>query len=280
MTAANAHVLSLFHYPVKSCAGISLTSAQLDDRGIVEDRKWMVVDAHGNCLTQRDLPSMALIVPRLRKSAVASSGQADTGMLELAAPGMPALIVPSQEGRQAPHPVSVWSDECPAIDEGSDVADWLSEFLGRPCRLVQMAPSSERRTSRKLPEGDSVKISFVDSCPLLLISQESLDDLNKRLPEPVPMNRFRPNVVVEGLGAFQEDCVTSVRVGCETLFRAKPCARCVLTTIDQSTANRGLEPLRTLSRYRTQDNKVLFGVYFLHRGPGAISVGDPVEIAG
>lgn len=258
-------VSALFRYPIKSCRGAPLEEAALDPRGIVGDRRLMVVDPEGNFLTQRQLARMALIVPRL-----------DGDRLSVQAPGTSELTV--RCGNEGPRlEAQVWGDRCLAVDQGGAAAEWFSAFLEKPCRLVRMADSHVRRTKRARRPGDQV--SFADAYPLLLISEASLEDLNARLPAPLPMNRFRPNIVVSGCKPYAEDGWRTIRAGAVGLDVVKPCVRCVITTTDQQTAARGVEPLRTLATYRrTADGGVMFGQNLLHHGPGALRVGDPVEV--
>ena len=164
-----------------------------------------------------------------------------------------------------------------AVDQGQEASDWFRGFLGVPCRLVGMADEHVRPTGRRLRPGDQV--SFADSYPLLLISEASLEDLNARLAAPLPMDRFRPNIVVSGCPPYAEDGWRTVRAGAVGLDVMKPCVRCVITTTDQQTAQRSTEPLRTLATYRRDaDGGVIFGQNLLHHGPGALRVGDPVEV--
>ena len=252
----HASVSTLHVYPLKGAAGLSATSADLDDFGLAGDRRWMLITRDGVAITQRELPRLCLV----RVSP-------ESGGLILRAPGMPDLEVgriPSTEGRIR---VNIWRDTCDAIDVGDAAVRWFGEFLKSPCRLVDPAysPTPER-------------VSFADGYPLLLISEASLEDLNRRLPAPLPMNRFRPNVVVRDTTPFEEDHWRRIRIG-GVLYRAvKPCDRCVVTTTNQTTAERGQEPLRTLATYRNVSNKVLFGQNLIHEGRGRIAVGMEVVV--
>jgi uncharacterized protein len=260
-------VTGLFVYPVKSCAGTALETAEIDARGIRHDREFMVVDAAGQFLTQRQLPRMALIRP---------TRSADG--LELTAPGMPRLwLTPRTNGpRRA---VTVWRDCVVAIDQGQPAADWLSTYLEMPCRLVRQADDAIRPVDAEFATRPTDEVSFADGYPLLLISEESLADLNARLAVSLPMNRFRPNVVVRGAEtAYAEDGWAQVSIGQVTFSLVKACARCAITTTDQTTAERGLEPLATLATYRRVERGVLFGQNMIHHSRGAVRVGDPVRV--
>lgn len=260
-------ITQLYFYPVKSCAAIKLTSAEIGSRGIKNDRDWMVVDKANRFVSQRECRQMALIKPHLL----------DDNLLTLAAPEMPDIKVPSiANGLKLE--VTVWDDTCTAIDQGDEVAHWLSEFLKSPCRLVRMHPDFTRKVDARYAQRLNDEVGFADGYPLLLISEASLEDLNTRLSQPVPMSRFRPNIVVTGCQPYAEDDWKTIAIGEIDFDFVKPCARCVITCTDQLNAQVGTEPLKTLSGYRRKDNKVLFGQNVIHRQPGTISVGDSVVL--
>jgi uncharacterized protein YcbX len=260
-------VTQLHVYPVKSCAATSLELAQLDSRGVVHDREFMVVDPYGDFLTQREVPRLALIQPR----------RADD-LLELNATGMaPFRLMPVAEGTALM--VRVWRDCVAAVDQGDLVADWLGAFLGVCCRLVRQADSAIRRVDPAYATDPRDEVNFADGYPLLLLSEESLSDLNRRLADPLPINRFRPNVVVRGLDRpFAEDGWSRIRIGEVECSPVKACARCAITTTDQLTAERGSEPLVTLASYRRVARGVLFGQNLIHHTHGVLHVGDRVEV--
>ncbi len=266
-----ARIIGLFIYPVKSCGGIAVDKARLDTAGLEHDRRWMIVDATGTFLTQRSLPRLALIATRL-----------GGGALELAAAGMPALRVATNP----PGPVvdvRVWNDTCAAFDCGSAAADWLATVLGRPARLVRFDERCERLSDSYWTGGTSVRNAFSDGFPLLLIGEASLRDLNRRLAEPLPMNRFRPNIVVDGLDPYDEDFVATFTRDGVQLRPVKPCTRCAITTTDQDTAARGVEPLLTLAGYRHHEqlDGVVFGQnVIIAAGVGAsLQVGDELAVS-
>lgn len=269
----HASITGLYVYPVKSCRGIALEDAAIAWKGIERDRRWMVVSDTGRYLTQRELPRMSLIVPALH---------AET--LSLTAPGMPALELPD-EPAGPPLQITVFSFQCGALDAGARPAEWLSQYLGRTVRLVSFDPRVTRPVDPKLWTGEiDVSIAFPDAFPLLLISQKSLDDLNSRLEAPLPMNRFRPNVVLEGLEPYAEDHIHELRAGALRLRMARPCTRCKITTTDQMTGevSPAAEPLTTLKRYRwsSELRGVMFGHYaVIAAGGGArLSRGQTLEI--
>jgi hypothetical protein len=249
-------------YPIKSARGVSLLSAQLDDRGLELDRRWMIVDEEGRFLTQRTLPKMALLHVALREDHLSITSR---GLSELSVP----FLTPSTGMLR----VQVWNDSLDAFDVGQEAASWFTELLGVRCRLVQMPGHPSRFINSKYAPQNS-PVSFADAFPLLLISQKSLDDLNARLAEPVPMNRFRPNLVIDGAFAFEEDTWRSIQIGTVSFRVAKPCARCTVPTVNQDTAESGKEPIRTLSTYRTRDSKVYFGQNLIHEVRGILKVGD------
>jgi uncharacterized protein YcbX len=261
----------LFIYPVKSLGGIAVSSALLDDLGLVGDRRFMVVDAAGRFLTQRTLPHMALIATAL-----------DRDRLTLSNPGHGSMQVQT-ECPGTPRAVTVWRDTVTTIDCGDEAAAWLSDFLHQSCRLVRIGAGYDRPVQpTKAQPGDHV--SLADGYPLLVISEASLADLNARLQarggRPVPMNRFRPNIVVSGCAAYAEDTWPQLQIG-PALFRvASPCARCVITTTDQATAERNVEPLRTLATYRrdpAEPTHLNFGQNLINESKtGILKLGDAV----
>jgi hypothetical protein len=236
----------LFVYPVKSCAGIAVQEALLTETGLDLDRAWMVVDAEGVFLTQRTLPRMALIRPELK-----------TSELVLRAPGMLALHV-AIDAVEGPATATVWNDTVPAWDMGSLAAQWFTDFLGQPCRLVRFDPDCRRLSSMDWTQGVEASNQFADAFPLLVTSEASLAELNARLAaagqEVVGMERFRPNVVLAGFGAHDEDRVDMVRVDAGghgvRLQPVKPCSRCPIPNIDPATAQSSPAVADTLQTYR------------------------------
>ncbi|WNG37959.1 MOSC domain-containing protein [Archangium violaceum] len=261
---------SLTIYPLKSCAGLPLTQATVEPLGIQHDRRWMAVRSDGSCMTGRELPALVKL-----KAVPNPSG------LHLSAPGMPELEVPVPSASAPRLDVTVWGDSCSAAHAHADADRWLSEYLGQPARLVYVDARMERPVDPKYAAPED-RVGFADAFPLLLISAASLADLNQRLSQPVPMSRFRPNLVVEGCEAFAEDGWKRLRIGTVELSVVKPCDRCVFTTIDPETARADSqqEPLRTLATYRRMGPKsgVMFGQNVIVRRPGEIRVGDAVEI--
>ncbi len=259
------YLSAIYRYPVKSLRGESFQDLQVDARGFAFDRQWMVVDLEGRFLTQRQQPRMALI------GATVGEG----GVLRLQAPGMPGLdVIPRAAPRQA---VQVWDDRLPAALAADEADGWLSRFLGLPCRLVWL-PGDVHRPVDPQYARPADEVGFADGFPFLLIAQASLDDLNARLDHPVPMQRFRPNLVVHGCPAHAEDGWRRIRIGGLDFRVAKPCSRCIIPTIDIETGARGREPMQTLLTYRRRDNKVYFGQNLIHDGSGRLAVGMRVEV--
>jgi uncharacterized protein YcbX len=236
---STARIAELYVYPVKSARGIALEQGLLTRTGLALDRHWMIVKPNGRFVTQRELPRLALLVPELSSEA-----------LRLRAPAMPELSVPFGQSGERTRAV-VWGDECDAFDEGPQAAAWLQRFLGHDLRLVRFDPAFHRPSAREWTAPDEAEAQFADGFPLLALSTASLADLNQRLTSPLPMNRFRPNIVLEGLGPYDEDRIGELDDGAIRLRPVKPCTRCKITTTDQDTGIvEGDEPLRTLRQYR------------------------------
>jgi uncharacterized protein YcbX len=262
----SASVRGLFVYPVKSCRGIALDRAVLERRGIRHDRRWMIVDADGVFVTQRTEPRLACVEVAIDDALVLRGPHAP--------PLRVALEPPPDAARRR---VRVWRDQVNAIDCGPEAAAWLSAWLGAPVSLVFMPDGVERAVDPKRARPGDI-VGFADAFPLLIASTASLDDLNARLDTPVPMDRFRPSVVVGGCAPWAEDGWTRVRIGNVPVRILKPCDRCVVTTTDQRTGQRGVEPLRTLATFRKRGNDVLFAQNAVHDAPGTLAVGDPVIV--
>ncbi|MBX2989669.1 MAG: MOSC domain-containing protein [Bacteroidetes bacterium] len=253
-------------YPIKSCGLISLHEADLEPRGLRHDRRWLVVDDGGMFMTQRDFPRMTLV-----------SVQVKSDCLFVQAPEMEPLLVPFKPDRREHLPVVIWDDSLEAMPVDGKTAEWFSEFLGVRCKLVVMTERSVRPVDKNYDTGENV-VSFADGFPMLLISEASLADLNERLEVPVPMKRFRPNLVVDGCEPFAEDTWKEIVIGGVHMYVVKPCARCTITTVDTATGTKGQEPLRTLATFRSVGNQVMFGQNVIHAAPGRIRVGDEVRV--
>jgi uncharacterized protein YcbX len=256
-------------YPVKSLRGISVKSANVTDRGFKHDRRWMLIDHFGNFMTQREYPQMAFINVEIKNNGLIVYHRKKKDLNEHFIPintSNPKLIT-----------VPIWDDTCSAITVGKDSDKWFTEALGVECILVYQPFESHRLVDREYAKEKEL-VSFADGYPFLIIGQSSLDDLNSKLDEPLPMNRFRPNIVFTGGVPYQEDNMKNFKIANITFYGVKPCARCAITTTNQDTAERLYEPLKTLAAYRKFGNRVLFGMNLLHKGTGEIKIGDTIEI--
>ncbi|NLG76362.1 MAG: MOSC domain-containing protein [Xanthomonadaceae bacterium] len=267
-----ATIQALNIYPVKSCRGIAVDTATVTPMGFHRDREWLIVDTNYRFITQREEPRLALIVPSLTREA-----------LELAAPGRGPLRVGLDEEGESVE-VVIWKDRCAAFDLGTAASAWLSEHLGKPVRLVRFDRRRKRVSSREWTGDIEALTRFADAFPWLVISQASLDDLNARLPEALPMNRFRPNIVLGDVSPYAEDRAHELQAGNVVLRIVKPCTRCAIPTTDQETAERKSDqPLRALKAYRF-DRKlkgVLFGQNaILIAGSGeTLQVGQKMQVS-
>lgn len=279
----DARIAALNVYPVKGCRGIDLAGARVAERGLraeagvggagVGDREWMLVDGTGTFVTQRIHPRLALIEP----GVVA-------GALVFTAPGQPQLALPLAASPGPRRQVTVWDSRVVAQDEGAAAARWFSTFIDADVRLVRFDPAARRPCNAHYAQGTGAHIAFADGYPILVIGAASLDDLNARLAargaNALPMNRFRPNVVLSGLEPYDEDHLEAITVAGVTLRLVKPCTRCQVTTTDQQTAAVGREPLATLSGYRNNPDLggVTFGMNAIIAAGGGreLAVGAPV----
>ena len=254
-------------YPLKSAAALEPERAVVEARGLAGDRRWMVVDAEGRFVTARKHPRLVLIRARL-----------DGPGLVLDAPEMPSLRLVAA-GAQPRLAATVWRDRVDALVADAQADAWISRYLGFAARFVHMDADAARAVDPAFSQsGDEV--SFADGFPLLLISAAALDALNEKLATPVPMSRFRPNLVIAGVPPHAEDGWRSIRIGGIVFDVVKPCSRCVLTTVDplRGEFDPGGEPLRTLAGYRRSPLGVTFGQNLIARGAGPIAVGDALEI--
>ncbi|GGK66971.1 MOSC domain-containing protein [Rufibacter glacialis] len=264
-----ALVLSeIYIYPIKSLGGISLTSAEVEERGLQYDRRWMLIDDSGIFLTQRKIAEMALL-----QVALSPEGLLVTHKSRVLAP----LLVPYEANSTRSTLVTIWDDICFAFIVSPEANAWFSEALGINCRLVYMPENSIRLIDPNYAKHNE-KVSFSDGYPFLIIGQESLNDLNARLTDPVPMNRFRPNFVFTGGQPYAEEQWKTFKIGNVLFYGAKPCGRCNVTTIDQDTAQAGKEPLQTLASYQSKGNKVIFGMNLIGLSTGTVAVGDPISV--
>ena len=266
-----ATLAALNIYPVKACRRVALEAARLGATGLAGDREWMITRPDGRFVSQRTHPKLARIVPR-----VVGAG------LELGFAGLAPLVVRGEPAGE-PCEVAVWKDRMRAVDAGGIAAEWLTRALGEPLRLVRVSRETRRLADRAWVGERDVPVSFSDGFPLLICSSASLEALNARLPLPVPMERFRPNLVLDGLEPFAEDRIRVVRIGAVVVHLVKPCMRCTVPSVDQDTGERSTDPTPALKqfRYDRELRGVTFGVNaFAVGAPGAaLNVGAPLEVA-
>ena len=263
-------ITALNTYPIKGCRGVAVTSVDVDHLGFVGDRRLMLVDDRNHFISQREVAALTVVVPRL-----------DRGMLRAEVADRAPLTVeidPDATSRD----VTVWGDNAiTAADQGNEAASWFSAAIGTSCRLVAFGTKAHNLIDPEYsPRGDA-ETAFTDGYPIMAALQESLDDLNTRLAAPVPMQRFRPSVVIGGARAWSEDDWTAMKLGPIDCDAVKPCARCVVTTTDQVTGARSerQEPLRTLATFRTIPGiGAIFGQNLVPRNTGTLRVGDTVEV--
>ncbi|MBK6749672.1 MAG: MOSC domain-containing protein [Acidobacteria bacterium] len=284
------HISEINIYPIKSLAGISVEAAMVEERGLRYDRRWMLTTPDGMFFTQREFPKMATLSVWIEE---------DGGGLGVAADRFGDVFVPMDSDSDKRQMVTIWGSVCEAEVYGAALNEWFSDVLGTECQLVKMPDDSRRNVSELFNSGDDV-VSFADGYPQLVIGEASLEDLNGRLRQagmpaaPVPMNRFRPNIVVAESDPYAEDDWKRIRIGGAEFRSSKPCARCVMTTIDQAKGEfDGKDPLKTLATYRMAkdvmpervadlgltETAVLFGQNLIGESVGSsICVGDEIEV--
>jgi uncharacterized protein YcbX len=266
--AQQVQLSGLFIYPVKSLAGISLKTSEVDTMGLKYDRRWMLVSPDGNYLSQRTHPQMALVHPQL-----------ENGNLILSTFGMDDHNVPPASESTKTKRVKIWDDAVEAIHVSEESDQWLTDAIGTECHLVYISDDEIRQCNLDYAEqGD--RTGFADGFPLLLISEASLDDLNERMDiAPLPMKRFRPNLVVKDCKEYAEDKWKKIKIGDLTFRIVKPCSRCVITTVDPDTGMKiGVEPLQTLATYREKNGEVYFGQNVIHDNTGILEIGMDIDI--
>lgn len=258
---------TLTFYPIKACRGFDVPAANVERMGLQLDRRMMVVTPEGEFLTQREYPKLALVTPTLNDDN-----------LTLSAPNYESIRVAIQR-TGTPQPVNIWKSRgVHAIDQGEEAAQWFSDWLGARVHLVHIADGFLRKVNADYAVNADDHTGFADGYPILIASEEGLADLNSRLETSVPMNRFRPNVVVKGCEPFAEDTWKRIRIGAVELAVVKPCARCVVTTIDKDTLAQSKEPLKTLNSFRKQGNGAMFGQNVIPLNEGRLELGMNVEV--
>lgn len=259
---------SIIIYPIKSLGGISLSSAIAEERGLKFDRRWMLINENNIFISQRECSEMAMINVQFAEDGFTLSSKQDP---------LKQITIPFTINNGNTLMVKIWDDTCQAIHYNETIDKWFQELLGINCRLVYM-PDHSRRYIDKDYAKDNEVVSFADGYPFLIIGEATLADLNNRLSNQIPMNRFRPNFVFSGGEAFEEDDWKKFNIGEVSFLGVKLCGRCVITTIDQETAERSSEPLKTLSTFRRKNNSVLFGQNLMLDSKGIVNVGDHLVV--
>ncbi len=260
------NVTDLYIYPIKSLQGLEVEKCEVLERGFKYDRRWMIIDVENKHVTQRTHPHLSQISISLTENSILAS-HSDHGSIKI-----PMVLSAGKEEQ-----VTVWNDEVNALIAEEDINQWISSIVGMPCRLVFMPENHERRVNPERAKNQE-NVSFADGYPYLIISEASLEDLNSRMESPLPMNRFRPNIVVNGVEPYGEDLWKDMKIGDVSFYGTHPCKRCVFTTIDQDTGHKGVEPLKTLATYRREGSEVIFGLNALASSQGLIKVGDEIVI--
>ncbi|RDC54694.1 MOSC domain-containing protein [Pedobacter chinensis] len=262
------YLSGLYIYPIKSLGGISLATSHIEERGLQHDRRWMLTDEEGMFITQRKHHELALLQVSIENDELIVFHKADPHK---------KISFPLEQTIGEGISVKIWDDLSEGLEVSESVSKWFSDFMQMKVRLVKMPAKEKRKVDPRYAPNDEI-VSFADGYPCLIIGEASLNHLNQKLSVSVPMDRFRPNLVFSGGEAHVEDRFNTFCLN-DILFSAvKPCARCVLITIDQQTGIKGQEPLKTLANYRRVNNKIMFGQNLIHQGKGMISVGDELNV--
>ncbi len=263
---ADLKLSEIWIYPIKSLGGIQVQQSKVLEKGLQHDRRWMLVDETGQFMTQRIHPQMALFKLSFEKAGLNIMFGNHTNHLSFTNPSTIDLMK-----------VTVWDDSVLACEVSPAHSEWFSSLLGMKCKLVFFPEGNSRPVDPAYKINDE-HVSLADAYPFLIIGQSTLDNLNEKLEEALPMNRFRPNLVFTGGEPHEEDTWRNFVIGANRFVGVKLCARCVLTTVNQDTAEKGVEPLKTLATYRKQGNKILFGQNLVALDHGHIHVGDQISV--
>lgn len=255
-------------YPIKSLGGMSVPEARVTRQGLQYDRRWMLTDMDNRFISQREIPALSMFEATLTEEGIRIRHKKNTSQ---------EMVIPFEIVEGALETVFIWDDVCTALLADASINKWFSDSLGISCKLMYMPEACNRLVDPRYASHAEIT-SFADGYPILLIGQASLNELNTRLEQPIPMNRFRPNLVFTDGHAFEEDGMEAFEINGIDFFAVKPCARCTVTTIDQDLAIKGKEPLKTLAQYRMKDNKIYFGQNILHRGTGTLMLGDVLQV--
>jgi uncharacterized protein len=260
-------------YPIKSLGGIQMNSARVFEKGLQYDRRWMLVDENGTFMTQRNFPEMSLFKLSINGDELTITFRKNVNDLE-----HPSIVLKaSSPALGKVIPAVIWKDLVQTVEVDFRISKWFSDHLQIPCKLVSF-PETHPRPVDPLYKVNDEHVSLADAYPFLVVGQSSLDDLNEKLKMPIPMNRFRPNFVFTGGEAFEEDHWKAFAIGNNRFIGVKPCARCAVPTIDQDTAEQGIEPSLTLSTYRKRDHKILFGQNAVAVDHQWVHVGDAITV--
>jgi uncharacterized protein YcbX len=268
---AGLRLSEIWIYPVKSLGGIRVKSALVFEKGLQYDRRWMLIDRNNEFMTQRIYPKMALFKLQIQSRWLLGSKLKITHGNESISLWLNHSVI------SRPVKAIVWDDAVEVYEVNREYSFWFSKLLGIECKLVSFPENNTRPVDQNY-QINHEHVSLADAYPLLIIGEQSLADLNTRLADPIPMNRFRPNLVVSGSQPYEEDRWKNFSVGQNRFAAVKPCARCVLTTVNQDTGEKGMEPLATLSKYRKKDNKVLFGQNLIAIDHYEIHEGDEITL--
>ncbi|WP_339695124.1 MOSC N-terminal beta barrel domain-containing protein [uncultured Roseivirga sp.] len=266
---SNLIITALYIYPIKSLAGIEVAKAKVESHGFQNDRRFMLVDENNQFITQRKFAKMALLQPELTATEIIVRHKTEAVI---------PLKISLNEPNTTSEMVTIWDDTCPAKPVSPEADEWFSAVLGMKCRLMYMHDDSIRQADQRYAINETDKVSFADGYPYLMISEESLAQLNGKLDEPMDMRRFRPSIVFKGGKPHEEDEIRRVFCNGIEMYGVKPCARCVMTTVNPDTSEKGKEPLKTLSTYRQTGNKILFGENFIATSKGELKVGYLLKV--
>jgi uncharacterized protein len=261
-------ISELYIYPIKSLAGIAKETVEITSTGLKHDRRWMLVDDNNIFLSQRTYPQMALLQPTETNEGIVVTHKNNQ---------LQSITIPFFNEGKIAMKVSIWDDVCEAIEVSTICSNWFSAMLDISCKLVYMPNETKRLVDKRYATNNEVT-SFSDGYPILMIGQASLEKLNTKLHEAIPMNRFRPNIVFTGGHAHIEDEMELFTVDDIHFLGIKACSRCVMTTINQQNIEKGKEPLKTLATYRTKNSKIYFGQNILHQQNGSIAIGKEIQI--
>ena len=263
-------ISDLWIYPIKSLAGIQLTTTKVEKRGLQYDRRWVLVDKDGAFVSQREYPEMNFLQPEIHGNEIKVHHKHDK---------MESISFSIDEPNTSTASVTIWDDACTGKPVDPKVDAWFSKAIGKPVTLLYMHKDGARQADPRYAINPSDEVSYADGYPVLILSEASLELLNSKTTEHIPMNRFRANIIISGTSAHEEDTLREIEINDVKLFGVKPCARCVMTTIDVATAQKGKEPLKTLATYRKLGHKILFGENFIPVTEGVIKIGESLVVS-